>query len=763
MNSTLRGAIRTVCIAFLLNITPVSAQDAKHDMVANEKAVSAKGRIAIGQEFVPKFAALHAAESLVVPEGQTVTIHESAEYHSIEVAGTLAFCKHCDITLRCVNLQVLETGVLDMGTPEAPVAGKLDIVILDKPIDVDNDPYQWGNGIFVLGKWFACGTPAKPWSIAATPRRLADVDAWKKSLTYDTQRNITVRSERASGVRGHTVVTKMGYADIRHVAFLDLGRTLPIDLDSTRELEDGTFYIGKNPVARYVFHWHHNHPQHFEGMSENGRLEGCYINSGSVNKWGVVIHGTHFVTVTENVISNLVGAGIITEDGNETQNVIARNLLMNIRGTSSNGPNDKLNQVPPRDNPGAAGSGIWLHGNLNRVQNNLSVNCSIGMQAFYRNFHESVLAQLSPRAPGLANDQPVEYKSVCLLESEGNIALDCDVGFETWNAPPGFTMTEFSALRCENGVKMGSGEPGHLRLVDSLLLGSQSSGISSSAAYASSLEIVNCHIVEGNFGMHTAKFTHVRNSHFNNQVDMHIRQRPRKPPFEIVDCQLAGQTKLEFHLPRFDRDFFRNDQPIVQIHNWNGTQQDYIMVETAQFARAPVALATKSAPFASPVEGSVGEVYAKFGMAPFGYSHPEEGLVELPGVVGAKAKPGLDFVAGPPRLVVCYPNASTEPLNLPLKSIRFYLHATGEALTEDSQHVFEIDGIRYQGGIRYQQTPPVINVLLSRAPHAFSVGKHLIRTWVERDFDIVAGSVLQFSYSIGKPIPAATLSKQVRP
>ena len=114
-------------------------------------------------DFVPRFATLP-GNHLVVPAGATVELPAESQFDAIEVSGTLRVSRQHDTLCRFTHLQVLPGGTLDMGTTADPVLRNVEFVIRDVPLDVVDDPYQWGNSIFNLGTWTACGRSLRTWT-----------------------------------------------------------------------------------------------------------------------------------------------------------------------------------------------------------------------------------------------------------------------------------------------------------------------------------------------------------------------------------------------------------------------------------------------------------------------------------------------------------------------------------------------------------------------------------------------------------------------
>src|SRR5690606_33215321 len=80
-------------------------------------------------------------------------------------------------------------------------------------------------------------------------------------------------------------------------------------------------------LRRYPFHWH---MLSYAGTETFMDASGQYIRNSSVNSSanrGIVIHGTNRVVVQNNVLYNIQGHGIFTEDAVERHNIIDRNLV----------------------------------------------------------------------------------------------------------------------------------------------------------------------------------------------------------------------------------------------------------------------------------------------------------------------------------------------------------------------------------------------------------------------------------------------------
>jgi hypothetical protein len=174
-------------------------------------------------------------------------------------------------------------------------------------------------------------------------------------------RNVIVRSESATGTRGHTIATHMATVDIRYALFKDLGRTTYLPLNTTTNL-----------IGRYPVHMHHlGGPMTTPANGYQFTLIGNAVDGGSAEtkfKWGITVHGSHYGLVQDNVVYNYNGAGFATEDGSESFNVFDHNFA--LRGMGE--PNDSVSEA--RMAMGTEGVGFWFRGPNNYVRNNVAAN-----------------------------------------------------------------------------------------------------------------------------------------------------------------------------------------------------------------------------------------------------------------------------------------------------------------------------------------------------------------------------------------------------
>src|SRR5262249_55822599 len=79
-------------------------------------------------------------------------------------------------------------------------------------------------------------------------------------------------------------------------------------------------------------------------------------------KWGLTINDSHYGLIQGNFLYNWTGAGLATESGNESYNVIEGNISIRGRGEGD------------REGRGNEGSAFWFRGPNNYVRNNIGAN-----------------------------------------------------------------------------------------------------------------------------------------------------------------------------------------------------------------------------------------------------------------------------------------------------------------------------------------------------------------------------------------------------
>lgn len=123
-------------------------------------------------------------------------------------------------------------------------------------------------------------------------------------------------------------------------------------------------------LGRYPFHWH---MLSYSATAFIADAMGQYFRNSVVNESanrGIVIHGTNGVTVADNVVYDVRGHGIFTEDAVERRNNITGNLVLRVRNPQ---PADALKQHEIFENGGS--SGFWIANPDNVTTGNTAADC----------------------------------------------------------------------------------------------------------------------------------------------------------------------------------------------------------------------------------------------------------------------------------------------------------------------------------------------------------------------------------------------------
>ncbi len=182
-------------------------------------------------------------------------------------------------------------------------------------------------------------------------------------------RNVVVRSENPAGTRGHVLFTFRADVDVRYAQFQDLGRTTNADVDNTTfDASGNVTHVGTNQMGRYALHAHHLWgPVNATNTGYQFRFVGNAVADST--KWPITIHSSHYGLIQGNVVVDGTGSGIVTEDGDESENEFAGNFGAAIRG-----------DVNPRNTDGRDGSVFWFRGFNHILRDNVAANGINGSQ-----------------------------------------------------------------------------------------------------------------------------------------------------------------------------------------------------------------------------------------------------------------------------------------------------------------------------------------------------------------------------------------------
>lgn len=276
-------------------------------------------------------------------------------------------------------------------------------------LTVDSAPSNWkvGDSIVLTGSYFQRLTCTEPCTSSQDERVTISAISgsaidFTPALAYDHMRsrsdlhlhvanltrNVIFRSESPSTpLRGHVMLMDSD-VDIRHAAFVDLGRTnkaVPLDDMVVTETTNDDYsivprasYQVTNRRGRYALHFHIN------GISPGSAPPSKVYNSvvDGTTGWAFVNHSSH-VDFQNNVAYNFVGAGFVAELGDELGN-FDNNIAIRGTGNGEYRPNQIVFANPERPQPlsdfAFSGDGFWFQGPAVRARNNVASGCDgVGM------------------------------------------------------------------------------------------------------------------------------------------------------------------------------------------------------------------------------------------------------------------------------------------------------------------------------------------------------------------------------------------------
>ena len=193
-------------------------------------------------------------------------------------------------------------------------------------------------------------------------------------------RNVSFETENGKDVpinqRAHVMLMHNPSVNVSNAGFYDLGRSDKTQMvDDVGENVDGSPGSGKNPRGRYALHLHKM------GVGNGLANISGNVVSGSPG-WGIVQHESS-ADLTENVVFDTVGSGIVAESGNET-GAWTDNLVMKTTGIDWKVASNQREAREKKFDFASEGIAYWIQGaGLIKNKNNKAISFnSRGMELF---------------------------------------------------------------------------------------------------------------------------------------------------------------------------------------------------------------------------------------------------------------------------------------------------------------------------------------------------------------------------------------------
>ena len=249
----------------------------------------------------------------------------------------------------------------------------------------------------------------------------------------DLSRNVRIHSQSATGVRGYVMFTDRANVDVRDVGFYGLGRTtINMYDDTTFDSNGNVTHIGTNQQDRTPVSFHDlmgpaTAPADGYQYTFIGNAVFCPLEPMTF-RWGITIDNSHYGLIQDNVVDNWAGAGIMTEVGNESYNVIDHNFVIDVTGVGGRSADDFQAGGNATGAYGRDGVGFWISGPNNYVRNNVAtdvyaVTYSYGFNlSFYQLGNINVPSFQGADTSVAGQYSVVDGNAMPLLEFSGNTA-----------------------------------------------------------------------------------------------------------------------------------------------------------------------------------------------------------------------------------------------------------------------------------------------------------------------------------------------------
>jgi uncharacterized repeat protein (TIGR01451 family) len=249
----------------------------------------------------------------------------------------------------------------------------------------------------------------------------------------DLSRNVMVRSQSATGVRGYVMFTDRANVDIRDTGFYGLGRTTVNLYDNTTfDASGNVTHVGTNEQDRTPVLFAHlmgptTIPADGYQYTFIGNAVYCPLEPMTF-RWGITLDDSNYGLIQDNVVNNWAGAGIMTEQGNESYNVIDHNFVVDVTGIGGRSADDFYAGGTTTGAYGRDGAGIWLSGPNNYVTNNVATDVYANTYSYGYNLSFYQLGNIRvPAFQGADTSVAGQYtvvngNAMPLLEFSGNTA-----------------------------------------------------------------------------------------------------------------------------------------------------------------------------------------------------------------------------------------------------------------------------------------------------------------------------------------------------
>ena len=258
----------------------------------------------------------------------------------------------------------------------------------------------------------------------------------------NTTRNVSFETEGGDSVaianRAHVMFMHNPDVQVKNAGFYQLGRSDKSKLvDDVDQNVNGSVGNGTNPRGRYALHFHRNGADDLDSLAAIADGNAVVGSPG----WGIVHHDSH-ANITNNVVFDVVGAGIAAESGNEI-GVWEDNTVIKTTGA----PTKYGLQHPFRRQLfdfGVEGNAYWVQGAAQvQMRDNIAISSNkTGLTLFgealegefFKDVDNIAVKDLPPNLQKLfpADQVAVDVNDIPLREFKGFESYNTETGINFW-------------------------------------------------------------------------------------------------------------------------------------------------------------------------------------------------------------------------------------------------------------------------------------------------------------------------------------------
>jgi hypothetical protein len=282
-------------------------------------------------------------------------------------------------------------------------------------------------------------------------QRAAGIKKDVKLYVANTTRNVQFESEKGAatpiGERGHIMFMHNPDVQVQNAGFYNLGRSDKSQLvnDPVKNV-DGSIGTGTNRRGRYPLHFHHTGVDNVN--SKPSIVKGNAVVGGP--GWGIVHHASHAL-VEDNVVFDIVGAGIVAEAGNEI-GTWRNNITIKTTGMPWQEVQKTADDRDRLFDLGFKGEGYWVQGAAQvAIENNIAISANdAGITLFGdtlepdKDFREATtfpvrnLAKKIRKQIAKKGQSEVDVTDVPLNKMTGFQAYNSNLGINLWGRMTNF-------------------------------------------------------------------------------------------------------------------------------------------------------------------------------------------------------------------------------------------------------------------------------------------------------------------------------------